>query len=155
MTRSALGNERVDVASQDHHRHTAAHHHRIVELAEVELVAEGLLRLLAQTVDPAVTHFVTTRLARPRAVTIDLARDLVEARAIGAREPLDRLLTRPALRVQSGIDDQTTGAKRNRLQITQPTERIIVINAELASELLGIQRPTFREGIEREQRTEQ
>jgi hypothetical protein len=57
--------------------------------------------------------------------------------------------------VQSGVDDQPAGAERDRLQIAQAAERIVVVDAELVRELLGVQRPAFRVRVEREQRARQ
>jgi hypothetical protein len=57
--------ERLDVSCQHDHRHVAAGHHGIVELAQIELRAQRLLSLGAQPIDLAVTDLVATRLAGP------------------------------------------------------------------------------------------
>src|SRR5688572_3034792 len=76
---SCIGlDEPVDAASQCQHRDTAARHQRVVELAEVEALAQRLLRLRAQPVDLAVSHFVSAGLAGPGAIAIHFARDFVD-----------------------------------------------------------------------------
>src|SRR5262245_33041153 len=120
------GDEGVDVARQYDHRHTAALHDLVVELTEVELCAQGLLGLGAHAVDLAVADLVAAGLARPGAITIDFARHFLDARAVRGGEPVDRLLTRPALRMQAGVDDEPARAERDRLQVAQAPIRIVV-----------------------------
>ena len=65
------------------------------------------------------------------------------------------LLARPALRVDAGVDDQPAGAERDRLQVAEPSDRIVLVGAELVGELLRIQRPAFRVRVEGEQLPDQ
>src|SRR6185295_16981338 len=88
--------ETIDAPAQRQHRDTATRHHGVIELPEVELLAQRVLRLGAQAVDLAVAHLVTAGLSGPGAVTIHFARDFVDRRAVGGREPLDGLLAGPA-----------------------------------------------------------
>src|SRR5690349_16217120 len=114
-----FGDKPVDDPPQRQHGYAAAGHHRVVELAEVVFPAQRLLRVGAQPVDLAVSHLVAAGLAWPGTVPIHFARDLLDRGAIGAREPVDGLLTRPALDVQTGVDDQPAGTERNRLQVAE------------------------------------
>src|SRR5688572_25070829 len=105
----------IDDPTEGQHGHAAAGHHRVVELAEIKALAQGLLRPGAQSVDLAVTHLVAAGLARPGAVAIHFTRDFIHGGTVGTGKPLDGLLASPALHVQAGIDHQPAGAKRDRL----------------------------------------
>ena len=109
----------------------------------------------AQPVDLAMADLVAAGLARPGAIAVDLALDVAARRAVGGREPLDRMVAGPALGVEPGVDHQPAGAERNRLKIAEPPERIALVAAELVAELLGIERPAFRISVEGEQRAHQ
>src|SRR5688572_26563736 len=123
-----------DDAAENGHRHVAAEHDRIVERLEVVAHAEIRLCLAPQPVDLAVPDLVAAGLTRPGAVAVDFAGDLLDRRSVGLGEPADRLLARPPFRMKAGIDDEAAGAKRNRLQVAEPADRIAVIDAKLSGE---------------------
>src|SRR5688500_5137536 len=112
----ALGDMRVDHPLEQSERDVAAEHQRIVERAEVETRAERLLGLFAQTDDLAVADLVAAGLAGPGAIAVDLALHLLDRRAVGCREPLDRMRPGPALRMKPGVDDEPAGAEGERLE---------------------------------------
>jgi hypothetical protein len=68
-----LLDERIDIASQDNHRHIPAPHHGIIEQTQVKLASQLSAGFGSQAVDLAVPDLVTTRLARLGAVAINLA----------------------------------------------------------------------------------
>src|SRR5688500_181528 len=70
--------ERFDRPRQHDHRHAAALHDHVVELTQVELRSERLLRLETQAVDLAVADLVAAGLSWPGAVTLHFARHLVD-----------------------------------------------------------------------------
>ena len=63
--------------------------------------------------DLVLSDLVAACLARPDAVTIDLVRDFFRVGSVDVDEIVDRLMTRPALHMKPGVDDQPAGAKRN------------------------------------------
>src|SRR5436190_22050697 len=89
----------VDVGRQDVERHVAAEDDRVVERLQVVSRSERGLCPLALTVDLAVPDLVAARLARPRAVAIDLARNLLGVRAVDVDEKPHSLLAGPTFRV--------------------------------------------------------
>src|SRR4051812_119459 len=96
----------VDHTLEQSQWHVAAEHDGVVERPEVEARAERRLRLVAQAVDLAVADLVAAGLAGPGAIAVDLALHLLDGRAVGAGEPLDRLRPRPAFRVDAAVDDE-------------------------------------------------
>src|SRR3546814_8885391 len=97
-------------------------------------------------------HLVAAGLAGPGAISVDLALYFLDRRAVGGREPLDSVVAGPPLGVEPRVDDQPAGAERHGLEIAEPSQRIAFVDAELVGELLGIERPAFRIGVEGEQR---
>ena len=116
---------------------------------------ERRLRLLALPVDLAVPDLVAARLPGPRAIAIDFAGHFQRIRSVHVDEELHALLARPALGVDAGVDDQPAGAEGDRLQVAEPPDRIVLVRAELVGELLGVERPPFRVGVEGEQLADQ
>src|SRR4051812_45061794 len=90
---TASPNIGADHALQFGQRDVAAHHHRVVEGAQVEAGAQRRLGLAPQPDDLAVAHLVAAGLARPGAVAVDLALNLLAGRAVGGHEPLDGLVS--------------------------------------------------------------
>ena len=77
-----MSDERVDDPSERDHRYAARLDDDVVELAQVELRTELLLRLGAQPDDLAVPDLVSACLTWPCAIAIDLAADFRDARAV-------------------------------------------------------------------------
>ncbi len=123
-----------------------------MEAAEIERRAECALRARAHAVDGFATHHVAARLAGDDAIAFDLRDCGAFGIAGGFRHGLDRLLATPALRVDAGVDDETRGAERGRLQIADAPKRIVFINAHLIGELFGIEPPAFDERAEEAER---
>ena len=98
---------------------------------------------------------VAAGLARPGAIAVDFGLDILERRSVGAGEPLDGVIARPALGVQAGVDDQAAAAIGDRLEIAQPPGNIAVIGAQFVAQLLGIERPALAIGVEGQQRPDQ
>ena len=94
--------------------------------------------------------FVAAGLAGPAAIAVDLARHFLGLGAVDVDEEADALLALPALGVEAGVHHQPAGAEGERLEIAEPPDGEIVIDAEFVRELLGIERPAFRIGVERE-----
>src|SRR4029079_3671985 len=140
----------IDILRQHVQRHVAAEDDGVVEGLEIELRSERGLRLVALPVDLAVADLVAARLPRPGAIPVDFARDFFWIRSVHVHEEADALLARPLLGVNSGVDDQAAGAERDRLQVTEAADVILVVGAELVGELLRIQPPAFRVGVEGE-----
>src|SRR5690242_5491294 len=145
----------VDVFRQDIERDVAAEHHRVVERLQIELRPECRLCLVAQPVDLAVPDLVTTCLSRPRAITIHLARHFQGIRPVHVDEEPDALLARPALGVDARVHDQPARAERDRLEVAEPPDVVLIVRAQLVGELLGVERPAFRIRIERQLLTDQ
>src|SRR5882757_5239673 len=57
--------------------------------------------------------------------------------------------------MQARVHNEAARTECNRLQIPQPTNRIVLVDTQLVGELLRIERPPFSVGIEREQRAGQ
>src|SRR5262245_55905109 len=86
-------------------RHRALGQHDVVKAAEIELCAQARGRLRAELANLELTNLVAERLTGPDDVPIDLDADVLRGlRRVGGEE-LDRLLARPAHRMQPGVDD--------------------------------------------------
>ena len=72
--------------------------------------------LLALVIDLAVSDLVPARLPRPGAIPVDLAGHFERIRSVHIDEELHRLLARPALRMETGVDHQTAGAEGEGLE---------------------------------------
>src|SRR3546814_3576083 len=127
----------------------------VVERLVVITLAERGLGLAAQSIDLVMAHLVAAGLAGPGAISVDLALYFLDRRAVGGREPLDSVVAGPPLGVEPRVDDQPAGAERHGLEIAEPSQRIAFVDAELVGELLGIERPAFRIGVEGEQRADE
>ena len=77
--------------------------------------SERFLRLVALAIDLGVADLVAARLAGPRAIAIDFARDFERIRSVHVDEELHALFARPPLRVNAGVDDEPAGAERDGL----------------------------------------
>src|SRR3954471_24037793 len=117
----------LDILGQHVERHVAAEHHGVVKRLQVELSAQRRLRLVALTVDLAVADFVAARLTRPRAIAVDFARDLLRIRSVDVNEEADTLLARPALGVDTGVDDKAAGAEGDRLKVADAADMILLV----------------------------
>jgi len=144
-----------DVAGEHVERNVAAIDHRLVEVAQVVPAAERRLRPPPQRDDLGAADLVAAGLPGPGAVAVDLALR-VGARQTGRGDELgERLVARPALRVDAGVDDQPHRAPRQPHQIAEPACRIALVHPQLVGELLGIERPAFRIGVEGEDRADE
>src|SRR6478736_2286891 len=107
-----------------------------MEVLDRELVAERLLRLLAQLEDFQLAHHVRARLARVDDVAFDFARfDAV----------VDRLLAGPVLGVDAGVDDEAPGAEQLHVELPELALEIVLVPAGLGREALGVQTPSLAE----------
>src|SRR5579862_9069562 len=144
-TFAALRDEAVDAGFQHRQRHGAEREDRVVEGAQVELGAERALRLRARFLDRHLAQVIGERLARPGDVAVDLGLDLV----IGKRRVLarigDRLLARPTLGVDAGVDDEPRRAPDLPAEIA---EAVVgrVVHPHLVAQIFAIERPAFAEG---------
>ena len=113
-----------------------------VELAEVELGSEAILRLLAELEDLELADFVGTGLPGSDDVTLDL-RHHVRFRHAGVLEHvLDGLLARPSLVVDTGVDNEPHGAEELAGQIAESIVRAIR-EAVFRGKALGVKRPAL------------
>src|SRR5688500_17395940 len=101
----------VDVLAEDVERYVSSANDGIVERLHVEPRAERCAGFLALPVDLAVTDLVAARLSRPRAIPIDFTGDFQRIRSIDVDEEPNALLTRPALRVKTRVDDPPARAE--------------------------------------------
>src|SRR5262245_6558697 len=142
-----LGSRRSDVLvyvpGEYVERHVSTANDRIVECLEIVFRAKRGHRPLALTVDLAVPDLVAARLPGPRAIAIDFARDFQRIRSVHVDEKLDALLARPLLGMNASVDHETARAERNRLQVSNPPDGVVLVGAELVGELLRVQAPTF------------
>src|SRR3546814_2509277 len=97
---------------------------------------------------------VAAGLAGPTAIAVDFAGDLQRVRPVALDEEFDRFLACPALGVEAGVDDEAAGAEGERLEIAEPPDLEIVVEAEFVGELLGIKRPAFAIGRSEEHTSE-
>ena len=113
--------------------------------------AERRLRLLALPVDLAVTDLVAARLSRPRAIAIDLAGDFL-AGSIRSRRRRTARPARASSAWRGGRCRRPAGRRGRRSTADSRAARrgSLVVGAELVGELLGVERPPFRVGVEGE-----
>ena len=135
---------RISVSSTDSGKRAAAEE-LVVEGAHVEPVAQRLLGLGAQRLDPELADLVRQRLARPGDVAVDLVVDVEIALAGVLLEVVDRLVARPLERVHAGVDHQAHRAPHVVVQLADLRE-VVLVQAEVVAELLAVQRPAFDEG---------
>ena len=121
-----------------------------MEALDVEAVAERAPGPLAQRAPAGLADLVAGRLARPDAIALDLGRDRAFLVAEGFDHVADRLLAAPALVVEAGVDDAAGGAEHEALQIAELAERVVLVDAHLVGQRLGIEAPAL--GIDRIER---
>src|SRR5438477_11876638 len=122
--------------------------HRVVEAPHVEEPTQLLPRPLPQLQDLQLPDLVRERLRRHGdvAVGLHLYVELVDGRV--RVEEIDDLLPVPALRVQSGVDDETDRAEHLVLETPEVAVGVLV-EADLLAEPLGVERPALDErGVE-------
>ena len=119
-----------------------------MELADVELLAERLLGLLTDAQPDDLADHVAAGLARPNDVAFDLGDRAAFLVAHGLGHVLDGLLAAPLLVVHAGVDHQAHGAEQGVVQHADLAARVVLVDAHLDGQLLGIERPTL--GIARE-----
>ena len=103
----------------------------------------------------AVADLVRACLTGPAGIAIDFAGDFFRLRTVAFDKETACLFAGPAFVVQSGIDHQTAGAERQRLEVAQPSDFEVVIGAKLVRQLLAIQRPAFGKRAKGEDRADQ
>src|SRR6266478_10068419 len=141
-TATAVGDETLDPGPQHRQRHRAELQHRIVKGAHVEALAERFFRARTGVEKLALAQVVRQRLPRPGDVAVHLGAEL----SLGERgvlpEVLDRLLARPALGMNAGVDDQARGAPD---LVAEHAKALVgrVVQPHLEPELLAVQRPAF------------
>ena len=94
----------------------------VVERADVEARAEGLLGLAAELADLEVADHVRRRLRRHRDVAIDLGRRVRRRLGRVRHQVVDRPLPRPAEHVHAGVDDEPRGAQRFVREQAEPID---------------------------------
>ena len=97
-----------------------------METTQAELVAQLILRILAQLKYFELTDLVTERLCRPRHIAIGLALHLSLVDGGVVVEEVDNLLASPVLVVEAGVDDEPYGAQHVVLQVAVIAVRILV-----------------------------
>jgi hypothetical protein len=112
-----------------------------VKRPDVERVAQPVHGFLAQRQDLEQADGVATSLA---------GKDDVAVHGGGAGWPAcrflivsRRLLPAPALGVDAGIDHQASGPRELKAEAPQVAERVVLVEAHLPSQVLGIDRPTL------------
>src|SRR6476660_5052915 len=95
----------ADASFEDRQRHRSLAQD-LVELLEIELRAELLLRLVTRAGPRSMPDLIAAGLADHRAVPLDLALRARTRKARGFHHVIGRLFTAPVLAVQSGVDDQ-------------------------------------------------
>src|SRR5258708_32300984 len=96
--------------------------------------AERALRAVAQLEDLQLAQQVGAGLAGEDHVALDLARP----DAVG-----DRLLARPVLGVDAGVDDQAPRAKEFRVELAEEALRVALVPAGFGRQPLGVERPAL------------
>src|ERR1700733_14027553 len=142
---AALGNEALDAGLQHRQRHRAELEHRVVEGADVESLSECLLSPRPSLKDGALAEVVRERLPGPGDVAVDLGADLALWQRGVLAEIVERLLARPPLGVDAGVDYQ---ARRAPDLVAEHAEAVVgrVVHAHLAAELLAVERPALPVG---------
>src|SRR5690348_15191705 len=103
-------NPRVHLILENVERHRTERQDRVVEAPLVELRSERRFRLVAELQDGQLAKLVGQSLSRPADISVDLGLDLMLAECGVARQIVDRLLARPAVLVDSGVDDEPARA---------------------------------------------
>src|SRR6185503_5386963 len=116
-------------ALEQFQRERTGRKHPIVEALQRKSVAEGPLRLLAQLEDFQFADHVRACLAGINDVAFDFG---------GFDAVIDRLLPRPMLGVQAGVDDQAPRAKLFPEKLSEQTFEIVVVPTGFGSEMLSV-----------------
>ena len=113
-----------------------------MERALVETGPEGRFGPEPQLADLEFAELVAARLARPRDIPIDLGGDVELAQRRVPPHEVDGLLTRPAERVDAGVDDETARAPH---LIGEPAEVVVrrLVQTHLHAKPLAVQRPAL------------
>src|SRR2546430_16458912 len=86
---------------------------------------------------------VRAGLSRPDTVAVDLPlRPRARDRSL-SDQVIRGALARPAFGVDPGVNNQAHRTEKHRLQIADSPEWVVVVHAELVSELLGVKRPAL------------
>ena len=125
-------------------RDRAAAEHHVVERADVEPVAQLVRRFAAQLLDLQFADLVRQRLARVADVAVDFIDDVEFGLCRVRLEVIDRLLPRPVLVMQAGVDDEPHGAPHLVGQLAELVVGILV-EPHLFAEALAVEAPAFDE----------
>src|SRR5688572_9578555 len=115
-----------------------------MEVAHVESLSLPLTQAFTHRADLGCSDHEAAGLSRIDAIAIDLALRRCRLLADVLDHPANRLLARPAMMMNAGIDDDARRAEQLRLQQADTTRRIVVVHAELVGNTLRIKRPPFR-----------
>ena len=120
-----------------------------MKLALIEFVAELLLRARSQFLDLQHPNFISAGLTGRDDVTLDFRFHFFFAHPGFIAHVGDRLIARPMLGVNSGIDDQTHRAEKFVPQTAEVAERVLFVPANLFRKPFAVKGPTFRVSSER------
>src|SRR5207244_9720579 len=142
---AAAGDEAVDLRLEHRQGHGSELEHRIVKRAHVEAVAEGFLGARARLEQGPLAEVVGKRLARPGDISVHLGGDLVLGERGVLLEVIHRLLARPALCMDAGVDHQPRGAPD---LVAEHAEALVsaLLHPHLETELLAVERPALAVG---------
>src|SRR5437762_5189471 len=105
-----------------------------MKFLEGEPVAKRLLRLFTQLDNLQLAQHVRAGLAGIDDVSLDFAwLDAV----------VDRLLARPVLRMNAGIDNEPARAKQFRIELAKQALRIVLIPSGLSRKPFSVESPSF------------
>ena len=139
-----IGQPAVHARFQYFERQRSAAEQRVVEGANIEFRAQRRFGFLPQLQNFQLTDLVGERLTRPGDVAIDLVDD-VELGLRGIHpEKIDCLLTRPALVVHAGVDDEAHRPPHFVSERAESRVRIIV-EAEFIAQALAVKAPALGE----------
>src|SRR5579862_462889 len=144
-TLAAGRDEALDARLEHRQRYRAELEHGVVEGADIEAITECLLGALASLDDGALAEVVGQRLPRPCDVAIHLGADLVLGERGVLTQVSERLLTRPALRMNAGVDHEPRGAPD---LVAEHAEALVwgLVHPHLVSEPLAVERPPLAVG---------
>src|SRR6185437_6111955 len=118
----------------------------IVECAEIECLTLMLLQLAPRALDFTLPDLVGQRLTGPNDVAVDLVESFAFREADVVEKERDCLLSCPVQRVDSRINDQSTGTPRLIAEHAEASQ-LVGVEAELIRKSFRVQRPAFDKGV--------
>merc|ERR1719230_1304443 len=125
-------------------RNVSHKHQEVVELSNIELFLQCILRHLPQLSQLYLTDLVRKCLSRNGYVTINLRLNVVLIVCCVRRHEINSLLASPVLSMHSCIDDQATSAEHFLRQTTK-IHVWIFIHVHFFTQVFRIQTPSFNE----------